>query len=76
VIDVPGRRAFVAFARRRELSASRACELVKVSRRRLGYVSRKEDKELTMKLKELAPRLTRVTVAGDCGRCSSGTGAG
>jgi putative transposase len=54
VIDVSGRRAFVAFATRGELSASRACELVKVSRRRLGYVSRKKDEELTMKLKELA----------------------
>lgn len=51
---VSGRRAFVAFAARRERSASRACELVKVSRRRLGYVSRKKDEELTMKLKELA----------------------
>ena len=54
MIDVPGRRAFVAFATRHELSASRACALVKVSRRRLGYVSRKQDEELTIKLKELA----------------------
>ncbi len=49
-----GRRAFVEFAAGRELSASRACELVNVSRRRLGYVSRKQDDELAVKLKELA----------------------
>jgi putative transposase len=54
VSGVVGRRGFVAFATGRELSASRACELVKVSRRRLGYVSRKKDQELIRKLKELA----------------------
>ena len=48
-----GRRAFVGFAARR-IPASRACELVKVSRRRLGYVSRKDDGELVASLKELA----------------------
>lgn len=48
-----GRRAFVAFAARR-IPASRACELVKVSRRRLGYVSRKDDGELVASLKLLA----------------------
>lgn len=42
------------FATGRKVSASRASELVKVSRRRLGYVSRKKDQELIMKLKELA----------------------
>lgn len=49
-----GRRAFVAFARAREVSASRACELVKVSRRRLSYVSRKDDGPLGAELKDLA----------------------
>jgi len=51
---VAGRRAFVGFATGREVSASRACDLAKVSRRRLGYVGRKEDAELTRRLKELA----------------------
>jgi putative transposase len=51
---VPGRRAFVKFATDRELSGSRASELVKVSRRRLGYVSRKKDQEMIRRLKELA----------------------
>jgi len=41
---VDARRAFVTFAGLRELSASCACELVKVSRRRLGYVGRKNDR--------------------------------
>ena len=54
MIDVWGRRGFVEFATRRELSASRACELVKVSRRRLGYVSCKKEEDQTRKLKELA----------------------
>ena len=49
-----GRRAFVAFARAREVSATRACELVRVSRRRLGYVSRKDDGALVAELKDLA----------------------
>jgi putative transposase len=51
---VAGRREFVEFAGRRKMSASRACRLVKVSRRRLGYASRKKDQELTVRLKELA----------------------
>jgi putative transposase len=51
---VGGRRAFVKFAVGRQVSTSRACELVKVSRRRLGYVGRKKDEELTAWLKELA----------------------
>lgn len=52
--DVAGRRTFVEFATGRELSASRACGLVKVSRRRLRYVSRKKEEELKRRLKELA----------------------
>lgn len=48
------RRSFVEFARRRKVSASCACALVKVSRRRLGYVSRKCDDELVARLKALA----------------------
>jgi putative transposase len=51
---VAGRRAFVAFARAREVPTSRACELVKVSRRRLSYASRKDDRALVAELKELA----------------------
>ena len=54
MIDVAGRRAFVDFAQARKMSASRSCELVKVSRRRLGYVGRKNDDELVARLKELA----------------------
>jgi putative transposase len=51
---VAGRRAFVAFARSREVPAGRACGLVKVSRRRLSYVSRKDDRALAAELKDLA----------------------
>jgi len=51
---VSGRRSFVAFATNRKLSASRACGLVKVSRRRLGYASRKDDADLVARLKSLA----------------------
>ena len=49
-----GRRAFVAFARAREISASRACGLARVSRRRLSYASRKDDGALVAELKDLA----------------------
>ncbi len=48
------RRGFVEFARARQVSATRACALVGVSRRRLGYVSRKGDGELVAELKDLA----------------------
>lgn len=41
------------FATGREISASRACQLIKVSRRRLGYVSRKKEEDLA-RIKELA----------------------
>jgi len=51
---VPGRRAFVKFALTRKLSTRRACELVKVSRRRLRYLSRRNDEQLVTRLKELA----------------------
>ena len=44
----------MAFARAREVSASRACELVKVSRRRLSYASRKDGGALVAELKDLA----------------------
>jgi len=54
VIDVPGRRAFVRFAVAPKISARRACGLVKVSRRRLGYVTRKNDEPLVTRLKQLA----------------------
>jgi putative transposase len=59
VIDVAGRRGFVRFAQSRKMSASRACKLVKISRRRLGYVSRKNDQELLARLKELAMKHPR-----------------
>jgi putative transposase len=59
VTAVGERRAFVTFAGRRELSASCACELVKVSRRRLGYVGRKNDAALLARLKELAAKFPR-----------------
>jgi putative transposase len=54
VTDVAGRRAFVRFAHARKVSVAGACELVKVSRRRLAYVSHKQDDELVSRLKELA----------------------
>jgi putative transposase len=56
---VPGRRAFVEFAVAREMSARAACALVKVSRRRLGYVSRKDDGPLVGRLKDLAAQHPR-----------------
>ncbi len=49
-----GRRAFVQFAMMRQMSVSGACALVKVSRRRLAYVSRRNDGELVTRLQELA----------------------
>lgn len=49
-----GRRAFVKFAVARQMSARAACALVKVSRRRLGYASRRNDEPLVSRLKELA----------------------
>lgn len=52
--DVAGRRAFVRFALTRRLSRFSACLLVKVSRRRLAYVSRRNDDELLKRLKQLA----------------------
>lgn len=57
--DVAGRRTFVEFAQTRRMSAAGACALVKVSRRRLGYVSRKKDDELAARLKELAMKHPR-----------------
>ena len=42
------------FAVTRQMSTSGACALVKVSRRRLAYVSRRNDDELVTRLKELA----------------------
>jgi len=59
VIDVSGRRAFVRFACARTMSASRACALVKVSRRRLAYASAKKDDELAARLQELAMKRPR-----------------
>ena len=44
----------MAFARAREISASRACGLARVSRRRLSYASRKDDGALVAELKDLA----------------------
>jgi putative transposase len=44
----------VALARSRDVSASRACDLARVSRRRLGYVGRKDDGELVAALRDLA----------------------
>ena len=61
-----GRRGFVAFARSREVSASRACELVRVSRRRLSYVSRKGDGALVEELKDLAAANPRYGVRRLC----------
>ena len=43
----------------RELSASGACELVNVSRRRLGYVCRRNDAAILSRLKDLAAKFPR-----------------
>jgi putative transposase len=51
---VAGRRAFVKFAAERKMSTRAACKLVKVSRRRLSYVSGKDDAPLAGVLKALA----------------------
>jgi transposase InsO family protein len=59
VIDVAGRRSFVRFACTRTISASRACALVKVSRRQLAYVSGKKDDDLAARLQELAMKHPR-----------------
>jgi putative transposase len=59
VSDVSDRRAFVRFAVARKISTRRACGLVKVSRRRLGYVSRKTDEQLVKRLKQLAMKHPR-----------------
>jgi len=59
VIDVSGRRAFVRFAVARKISTRRACGLVKVSRRRLGYVTRRKDVQLVERLKQLAMKYPR-----------------
>ena len=56
---MPGRRQFVSFARARKVSTRRACELVRVSRRRLGYVSERKDDGMLAALKELASRHPR-----------------
>lgn len=54
VADVASRRAFVKFAAARGVSVRRACELAGVSRRRLGYLSRRKDDAVVGRLKELA----------------------
>jgi putative transposase len=59
VNDVSGRRAFVRFAVMRKISTRSACGLVKVSRRWLGYVSRKTDDPLVDRLRELAMKHPR-----------------
>ena len=56
---MPGRREFVLFASARKVSVRRACELVRVSRRRLGYVSGRKDDGMLAALKELAARHPR-----------------
>ena len=47
------------FASARKVSVRRACELVRVSRRRLGYVSGRKDDGMLAALKELAARHPR-----------------
>jgi putative transposase len=49
-----GRREAVAFLVERELSRRRACELLGISRRWLGYRGRRQDDPLLPRLKELA----------------------
>lgn len=56
---MPSRRAFVKFAMSRELSARRACELAGVSRRRLGYASRRRGDVILARLRKLAAERPR-----------------
>lgn len=61
------------FAMTRKVSTRVACDLVKVSRRRLGYASRKNDEPLASRLKELAAE-HRVTAAGCSVPCCGARG--
>jgi len=51
---VSERRKLVPCFEQRDMSVSRACELIGVSRRRLNYTSKKNDKGLVERLMELA----------------------
>lgn len=56
------RRKLVPIFQTREISKSRACELIGISRRRLTYASRKDDAELVARLKTLAQAHPRFGV--------------
>jgi putative transposase len=56
----------VSFARSRDVPAGRACELARVSRRRLSYMSRKDDGDLVSELKDLAAANPRYGVRRLC----------
>lgn len=56
------RRKLTACFEQREISLSRACELLGISRRRLKYASRRDDSELVDRLKALARAHTRFGV--------------
>ena len=51
------RRQLVACFARRQVSLSRACQLLRISRRRLKYASKKDDGELVEMLKMLCDSL-------------------
>ena len=63
--DVEERRKLAACFAKEEISLTRACELLGISRRRLKYASRREDGDLTNRLKELATRI-RALACGNC----------
>ncbi len=56
------RRKLVPIFQTREISRSRACELIGISRRRLKYASRKNDADLVARLKTLAQAHPRFGV--------------
>jgi len=62
VPDVSDRRKLTACFEQREISLSRACELLGISRRRLKYASRRDDSELVDRLMELAGKHARFGV--------------
>lgn len=60
--DVSDRRKLVPRLEQREISQSRACQLLGISRRRLKYASKKDDTELVERLMELAKAHPRMGV--------------
>lgn len=56
------RRDLVAIFERREIAVRRSCQLLSISRRRLKYASKRDDRELVSKLKNLSREHPRFGV--------------